>query len=42
MEEKDKMHYEIRELENKKYIELISITEPLSTENEHFTMRQMH
>ncbi|WP_256757938.1 DUF4180 domain-containing protein [Cohnella sp. WQ 127256] len=34
MEEKDKMNYQIREIENKKYIELISTTEPLNTEND--------
>ena len=34
MEEKDKMNYQIREIESKKYIELISTTEPLSTEND--------
>jgi PadR family transcriptional regulator AphA len=34
MEEKDKMNYQIREIENKKYIKLISSTEPLSTEND--------
>lgn len=34
MEEKDKMNYQIRELESKKYIELISTAEPLSTEND--------
>lgn len=34
MEEKDKMNYQIREVENKKYIELISTTEPLTTEND--------
>lgn len=34
LEEKDKMNYQIRELENKKYIEIISATEPLSTEND--------
>ena len=33
VEEKDKMNYQIREIESKKYIELISTTEPLSTEN---------
>ncbi|WP_068775028.1 DUF4180 domain-containing protein [Paenibacillus sp. FJAT-26967] len=33
MEEKDKMNYQVRETESKKYIELISSTEPLSTEN---------
>jgi len=31
---KGKMNYLIREIENKKYIELISATEPLSTEND--------
>lgn len=34
MEEKDKMNYQIREIKNKKYIELISTTKPLSTEND--------
>lgn len=34
MEEKDKLNYQIREKENKKYIELISTTETLSTEND--------
>jgi DNA-binding PadR family transcriptional regulator len=34
VEEKDKMNYQIREIENKKYIELISTTENLSTEND--------
>ncbi|MBH5316321.1 DUF4180 domain-containing protein [Paenibacillus sp. GSMTC-2017] len=34
MEEKDKMNYQIRELESTKYIELISTTDPLSTEND--------
>lgn len=34
IEEKDEMNYEIREIENKKYIELISTTNPLSTEND--------
>ncbi len=34
MEEKDKMNYQIREIENKKYIELISAAEPLGTEND--------
>lgn len=34
VEEKDKMNYQIRELESKKYIELISTAEPLSTEND--------
>lgn len=34
IEEKDKMNYQIREIENKKYIELISTTKPLSTEND--------
>ncbi|MCG7409576.1 DUF4180 domain-containing protein [Paenibacillus sp. ACRRX] len=34
MEEKDNMKYHVREIENKKYIELISTTEPLSTEND--------
>ena len=34
MEGKDKMNYQIREIEGKKYIELISTTEPLSTEND--------
>lgn len=33
IEEKEKMNYQIREIDNKKYIELISSTEPLSTEN---------
>ncbi len=34
MEEKEKMDYQIREINNKKYIEIISTTEPLSTEND--------
>lgn len=34
MEEKDRMNYQIREIESKKYIELVSSTEPLSTEND--------
>lgn len=34
MEEKDKMNYQVREIESKKYIELISSTGPLSTEND--------
>lgn len=34
IEEKNKMNYEIREIENKKYIELISTTNLLSTEND--------
>jgi PadR family transcriptional regulator, regulatory protein AphA len=34
IEEKSKMNYQIREIENKKYIELISTTDPLSTEND--------
>lgn len=34
MEEKDKMNYQIREINNKKYIEVISATELLSTEND--------
>lgn len=34
MEEKDKMNYQIREIENKKYIELISAAEPLGEEND--------
>lgn len=34
MEVKNKMDYQIREIESKKYIELISTTEPLSTEND--------
>lgn len=33
MEEKNKMNYQISELESKKYIELISITEPINSEN---------
>lgn len=33
-EEKSKMRYEIIEIDNKKYIELISTTEPLTTEND--------
>ncbi|MVO98263.1 DUF4180 domain-containing protein [Paenibacillus lutrae] len=33
MEEKNKMNYQIRETESKTYIELISSTEPLRTEN---------
>jgi PadR family transcriptional regulator, regulatory protein AphA len=31
---KDKMNYQIREVDNKKYIELLSAAEPLSTEND--------
>jgi PadR family transcriptional regulator, regulatory protein AphA len=34
MEEKNKMNYQIREIDNKKYIELISTTDALSTEND--------
>ena len=34
MEEKEKMDYQIREIYNKKYIEIISTAEPLSTEND--------
>ncbi|GLI04172.1 hypothetical protein YDYSG_02020 [Paenibacillus tyrfis] len=34
VEEAEKMNYQIREIESKKYIELISTTEPLSTEND--------
>jgi DNA-binding PadR family transcriptional regulator len=34
VEEEEKMNYQIREIESKKYIELISTTEPLSTEND--------
>jgi len=34
IEEKEKMNYQIIEIDNKKYIELISTTEPLSTEND--------
>lgn len=34
MEEKDKMNYQIKEIEKNKFIELISITKPLSTEND--------
>ncbi|MDK8183359.1 DUF4180 domain-containing protein [Paenibacillus sp. UMB4589-SE434] len=34
MEEKDNLNYHVREIDNKKYIELISTTEPLSTEND--------
>lgn len=34
MEEKNKMNYQIKEIENKKYIELISTTKPLSTEDD--------
>jgi DNA-binding PadR family transcriptional regulator len=34
VEVKDKMNYQIIEIESKKYIELISATEPLSTEND--------
>lgn len=34
IEEKEKMNYQIRQIENKKYIELFSTTEPLSTEND--------
>lgn len=33
IEEEGKMNYQIREIENKKYIELISTADPLSTEN---------
>jgi len=33
MEEKEKMNYQIREVEGKKYIEVISSPEPLSSEN---------
>lgn len=33
-EERNKMNYQIRQIDNKKYIELISTTEPLSTEND--------
>lgn len=33
LEEKDKMNYQIRETENKKYIELMSAAEPISSEN---------
>lgn len=34
IEEKSKMNYQIREIKNKKYIELISTSCPLSTEND--------
>ncbi|SDC90468.1 DNA-binding transcriptional regulator, PadR family [Paenibacillus sp. UNCCL117] len=34
VEEEEKMNYQIREIESKKYIELISTTEPLSTEDD--------
>ncbi|RED59398.1 DUF4180 domain-containing protein [Cohnella lupini] len=34
VEEEEKMNYQIREIESKKYIEFISATEPLSTEND--------
>ncbi|MCT8975311.1 DUF4180 domain-containing protein [Clostridium sp. CX1] len=34
IKEKDKMNYQIIEMNNKKYIELISATNPLSTEND--------
>lgn len=34
MEEKKKMNYQVREKDNKKYIELISAAEPLGTEND--------
>lgn len=34
MEEKSKMNYQITQIENKKYIELVSTTKPLSTEND--------
>jgi len=34
IEEKEKMNYQIKEIDNKKYIELISTTEPLSSEND--------
>ncbi|GAB6930637.1 DUF4180 domain-containing protein [Paenibacillus sp. JCM 10914] len=34
VEEEEKMNYQIRELESEKYIELMSSTEPLSTEND--------
>jgi hypothetical protein len=34
VEEEEKMNYQIREIESKKYIEIISATEPLSTEND--------
>lgn len=33
-EERNKMNYQIRQIDNKKYIELISTTEPLSSEND--------
>lgn len=33
-EENDKMNYQIREIDNKKYIEIISSSKPLSTEND--------
>ena len=33
-EERNTMNYQIREIENKKYIELISSAEPLKTEND--------
>lgn len=34
IKEKEKMTYHIRDIDNKKYIELISATDPLSTEND--------
>lgn len=34
IEVKVKMNYQIREIENKKYIELISVNDPISTEND--------
>lgn len=34
IEEKEQMNYQIKEIKNKKYIELISTTKPLSTEND--------
>jgi PadR family transcriptional regulator AphA len=34
VEENDRMNYQLRELEGKKYLELISAKEPLSTEND--------
>ncbi len=33
-EEREKMNYQIRELESRKYIEVVSTTEPLGTEND--------
>jgi PadR family transcriptional regulator, regulatory protein AphA len=34
MEEESKMNYQVNEIENKKYIELIAVKEPLSQEND--------